>query len=155
MRFPSNLRKIRGRYYAAVLLVVVAAAVAGVALSASAGHHSEPAYVTGYTTGHAHSYTYAYPPLPRATKPTKVRSYAYRVPGAGRAATAQPGCPQTLIVESGKVTHIRVLPLALARRCGHYVADPYSPGLADYCRPHEQNRLCPYPETDITTPAAR
>jgi hypothetical protein len=58
---------------------------------------------------------------------------------------ARRGCPATFISGPGKITHIRRLPLALARRCGHYVADPGTPGVAYYCEPHEEGRLCPYP----------
>ena|GEM_PF-5487863 len=61
-------------------------------------------------------------------------------------AKAQAGCPETFIDEPGKVTYVRRLPLALAERCEHFVADPHTPGLVYLCAPHELDGLCQYPQ---------
>lgn len=60
-------------------------------------------------------------------------------------AKTQAGCPETLTAEPGRVAYVRRLPLALAERCEHVVADPHTPGLVYLCKPHEEDGLCPYP----------
>jgi hypothetical protein len=113
--WPSSLR-------AGVLIAIVA--VGGVALSGcgKAGH-SASAGVNGIST----------------------TVYNYNGVVVTTSTSAQAGCPETFIAEPGKIIHVRRLPLALAERCEHAVADPHTSGLIYRCRPHEEDRLCPYP----------
>jgi hypothetical protein len=123
--------RITCRALVAGVAFVAAAAVGAVVVSAGTStKHSARLRASGLNTTY-----YTDPPATRAERPA-----------LAKLAEAQAGCPETLISTPGEVSYIRRLPLALALRCGHFVADPgTAPGLARYCQPHEEDRWCPYP----------